>query len=530
MKNRLLLLLALTIVAATSCQKKFDDLETDPNRPVNVPASLALNGIEVSINQRPWGIEHRWNQYACCNYNYYGNQEYNWTGATLYYITLKNVIKMEEEAIRGGAKAVNPYAALGKFFRAYLFYEMTMRVGDLPMKEALKGTESLTPVYDTQKDIFIQIGKWLEEANTDLSQLISNADNSLLGDFYYNNDLRKWQKAVNTFRLRVLVALSKKEADTDLAIKTNFNNILANKTKYPIFNDMADNLQFVYINPFNKYPVNPDNYGFDATRYNMSSTHLGLLTALKDPRTFAVAEPAGSKLKAGLLPGDFNAYVGASPAEDLADMSSKAGLDNGAGFVPGVYSFYGRKRYYNTYTAENGILIGYPEMCFNIAEAINRGWISGDAEDWYKKGIQASIAFYGIKEGVNDFYYLKAGGKVTESGDYINYKVTFLFNDYYNQPAVKYAGNTAAALEQVLKQKYLAFFMHSGYEAYYNYRRTAVPSFAKGGPGTGNSGLIPKRFQYPGTERTTNGQNLNQALQRQYSGNDDINADMWVIK
>lgn len=530
MKNKLLLLMAITIVLGTSCQKKFTDLETDPNRPVNVPASLALNGIEVSINQRPWGIEHRWNQYACCNYNYYGNQEYNWTGATLYYITLKNVIKMEEEAIRGGAKAVNPYAALGKFFRAYLFYEMTMRVGDLPMKEALKGTESLTPVYDTQKDIFIQIGKWLEEANTDLSQLISNADNSLLGDFYYNNDLRKWQKAVNTFRLRVLVALSKKEAEADLAIKTNFNNILANKTKYPIFNDMADNLQFVYINPFNKYPVNPDNYGFDATRYNMSSTHLGLLTTLKDPRTFAVAEPAGSKLKAGLLPGDFNAYVGASPAEDLADMSSKAGLDNGAGFVPGIYSFYGRKRYYNTYTAENGILIGYPEMCFNIAEAINRGWISGDAEDWYKKGIQSSLAFYGIKEGVNDFYYLKAGGKVTESGDYINYKVTFQFNDYYNQPSVKYAGNTAAGLEQVLKQKYLAFFMHSGYEAYYNYRRTAVPSFAKGGPGTGNSGLIPKRFQYPGTERTTNGQNLNQALQRQYNGNDDINADMWVIK
>ena len=103
MKKKLLFLLAITLVAATSCQKRFDELETDPNRPVTVPASLALNGIEVSINQRPWGIEHRWNQYACCNYNYYGNQEYNWTGATLYYLTLKNVIKMEEEAVRGGA-------------------------------------------------------------------------------------------------------------------------------------------------------------------------------------------------------------------------------------------------------------------------------------------------------------------------------------------------------------------------------------------------------------------------------------------
>ncbi len=295
-------------------------------------------------------------------------------------------------------------------------------------------------------------------------------------------------------------------------------------------NDMTDNLQFVYINPSNKYPINPDNFGFDATRYNMSSTYLGLLTNIKDPRTFVVADPAGSKLKAGLLPSDHAAFVGANPAEDLADMSTKAGIDNGSGFVPGAYSFYGRKRYYSTYTAEPGILIGYPEMCFNIAEAINRGWITGDAEEWYKKGIQSSIGFYGIKEGVNTFFYLKAGGKVAEGGDYIPFTVNFIFNDYYNQAMVKYAGNNAGGLEQIIKQKYLAFFQHSGYEAYYNYRRTGLPVFAMGGPGTGNSGKIPRRFQYPGTERTTNATNLTEALQRQYSGNDDINLDMWIVK
>jgi hypothetical protein len=294
--------------------------------------------------------------------------------------------------------------------------------------------------------------------------------------------------------------------------------------------DMADNLRFEFVNPFNKYPTNPDNFGFDATRYNTSSTYLGLLTSLKDPRTFVTADPAGSKLKAGLLPSDHNAYVGANPAEDLADMSSKAGIDNGAGFTPGVYSFYGRKRYYSTYNAEATILVGYPEMCFNIAEAINRGWIAGNAEEWYKQGVQASIGFYGIKEGINTFYYLKAGGKVVELADYIPYNVNFVFNDYYNQAAVKYAGGNAAGLEQILKQKYLAFFQNSGFQAYYNYRRTGIPDFAKGGPGTGNSGLIPKRFQYPGTERTTNGANLQEALERQYGGKDDINAAMWVIQ
>jgi Starch-binding associating with outer membrane len=528
---KLKLITAITaIILLAACNRKFDELAVNPNSPESVPASLALNGIEVSINQRPWGLEQRWNQYACCNYNYYGNQEYNWSGASLYYTTLKNVVKMEEEAIKAGGKPINPYSALGKFFRAYLFYEMTMRVGDLPLKDALKGIEVLAPKYDTQKDIFIQILKWLEEANTNMAGLIAEGDNTLSGDFYFNNNLKAWQKVVNALRLRVLISLSKKETDAALNIKQDFSNILNNKSNHPLLDNMSDNLQFVYVNPFNKYPTNPDNYGFDATRYNMSSTYLGLLTGIRDPRTFAVAEPAGSKMKTGLLPSDYAAYTGASPAEDLADMSTKAGIDNGSNYAPGSYSFYGRKRYYSTYTAEPGILIGFPEMCFNIAEAINRGWVAGNAEEWYTKGIQASIGFYGIKEGANTFYYLKAGGKVIESGDYIPYTVNFVFNDYYNQVAVKYAGNTSAGLMQILTQKYLAFFQNSGYEGYYNYRRTGIPTFAKNGPGTGNSGLIPQRFQYPSTERTTNGTNLSEALQRQFSGQDDINAAMWLIK
>ena len=251
----ILLSTALLILAA--CDKKFDELAANPNSPESVPASLALNGVEVSINQRPWGLEHRWNQFACCNYNYYGNQEYAWGGATLYYTTLKNVQKMEEEAFKSSSKEVNPYSALGKFFRAYLFYEMTMVVGDLPMTEALNGTENLQPKYDLQKDIFVQILKWLEEANTEMAGLINAGDHSLLGDFYFNNDLKKWQKTVNTFRLRVLITLSKKETDPTLNIKQDFNKILGNKSAYPLMNDMADNLQFVYVNPFNKYPIIP---------------------------------------------------------------------------------------------------------------------------------------------------------------------------------------------------------------------------------------------------------------------------------
>jgi len=521
---------AASVVFLNGCQEKFDEYFSDPNRPTSVPASLVLNGVLNDVFHRPWDLTQRWSQFTCCNYNYYGNQEYNWGGATLHYTTLKNVIKMEQEAKAAGAADLNPYSALGKFFRAYFFYQMTMRVGDLPMTEALQALDNPTPRYDSQKDVFKQILTWLTEANADITQLINNADVSLLGDFYFSNDLRKWQKVINTFKLRVLIALSKKENDADLAVKTKFAEVFNNKLAFPVMEGMQDNLQFVYNPTFNKYPINPDNYGFDATRYNFASTYLNKLSELNDPRVFIVAEPAGKKLKDGLQPTNPAAFVGASSAMDLTDMSTKAGTDNGAGFLPGEFSFFNRKRYYSNYTAENTIIIGYPELCFNIAEGINRGWITGNAEEWYQRGIQASHSFYGLKAGNNDVYFIKAGGSPTNAADYTKYTINYDWAAYYSQPAVQYAGNNAAGLNQILTQKYLAFFANSGWEPYYNYRRTGVPAFAAGGPGTGNSGLIPKRYQYPVSERNTNNANWTSAVQSQYSGNDNINAEMWVIK
>jgi hypothetical protein len=185
-----------------------------------------------------------------------------------------------------------------------------------------------------------------------------------------------------------------------------------------------------------------------------------------------------------------------------------------------------RSRYYSSYSAEPGIIIGYAEQCFNIAEAIHRGWITGNAEDWYKAGIKTSLAFYGIP--------VDAAGSITKvypyNGDNAkNYTIPFNFEgSYYPQEAVKYAGG-AAGLRQILLQKYLAFFQNSGWEAYFNHRRTGVPEFLTG-TGTGNGGRIPKRFQYPASEQTNNRENWKEAIDRQFGGTDDINAEMWLIK
>jgi hypothetical protein len=522
MKKFMIALFAL-VFTVQSCKK--EGLDKDPNRATQVTPDLVLNGICNSLYQAPWGTTARFCQYHCCNYNYYGTQEYNWGGASLYYIALKNVVKMEEEAIRVGNPAVNPYSALGKFFKAYFFYQMTMLVGDVPMKQALN-PDNTQPEYDTQKDVFKQILTWLEEANNEMASLAAAGKTSFSGDIYFNNNLSAWRKANNAFMLRVLITLSKKEADADLNIKQRFSNVLADPAKYPLMSGNGDNLQYTYNSNFNKYPTNPDNFGFDATRYNMSATWLNTAADLKDPRVFFAGEPAGKKIKDGAAPTDYSAFNGAPSSMDLADMSTRAAVDNGAGILPGEFSFYNRKRYYSSYVAEPCIQIGYSEMCFNIAEAVQRGWAAGSAEDWYKNGIQASHAFFGIKNGPVDVYFFKAGGKVTNATDYDKYTINFDWNAYYNQPSVKYNNS----LDQILVQKYLAFFQNSGWEGYFNFRRTGKPVFSDNGPGTANSGKIPNRFQYPVSERTNNSKNLAVALARQFGGADEINAEMWILK
>jgi hypothetical protein len=159
------------------------------------------------------------------------------------------------------------------------------------------------------------------------------------------------------------------------------------------------------------------------------------------------------------------------------------------------------------------VAIGYPEQEFNLAEAAYRGWITADPESFYKNGIQASLAFYEPYEALPDPTYQTA-----------NY-----FPTYYANAAVKY--NPATALQQIIYQKYIAFFYNSFEEPYFNMRRTGLPVVSLSGGGMQNGGKLPLRFLYPISETQTNSANLNDAIQRQFgSAGDDINAKMWLLQ
>jgi hypothetical protein len=543
-KIKYLLFILTGTLLVISCKKQIVEKQTDPNNPTSLPPYLILGTVLTDMSGtgsagslggiNSWDLVQGWNQYHCQNYDYYGNNIYAWTASDASfdpYLVIKNVVQMENEAILRGAPNVNPYEAVGRFIRAYYYYNITSLFGDVPLTDALQAPQISTPSYTPQVQVFQYVLNELDSANNDLTSLIASNDNSLSvsQDLYYHGNLTAWQKLVNSFKLRVLISLSNKASDATLNLPAQFTSIINNPAKYPIFAGPGDDFSFVYnpggLNTFSTYPFNPINFGSIAARFNMASTYVNALTGINDPRVFITCEPAPALQGSDPNPCQFQFFAGASTGEPVQTMYSNANA--------GLYSFINRYRYYSDFTGEPDVLVGYKEMCFNIAEAITRGWVTGktniDAESWYKAGITSSMAFYGIDITKSNFttHFLPPGNNsVTQV---VAFPFTFNFATYYAQASVQLSATTATAINQIVLQKYIACFQNSGYEGYYNSRRTGVPAF-QGGAGVGNNGDVPKRWAYPVSEQVQNKANWTAALSAQQFSADDLNQTMWLIK
>ncbi len=133
---------------------------------------------------------------------------------------------------------------------------------------------------------------------------------------------------------------------------------------------------------------------------------------------------------------------------------------------------------------------------------MQRGWITGSAAGYYAEGIRASMQFYNIDQAAISQYLEQSGLQLT----------------------------AANALQQILTQKYIASFMNSGWQSFYEQRRTGFPVFDVSGAGVLNNKIIPKRWMYPETELRLNQQHVSEAISRQFPEGDNINAAMWLIK
>ena len=494
--NKKLMAWMAGVMLFAACQP-LSDYEMNPNAPSEgqVPPTLILtNIIDTLSSYRPMvGTHNGWEQYIAAISSQQGDFSFQGylgeEGSFGWYSKLRDVASMEFEGNRINAPA---YRGIANFFRAYGLVEMSMQMGDIPMSEALQGKENnkFAPKYDTQKEVFINCLSLLDEANTILAEAAAQKVSVGNGDILYGGNVASWQKAVNALRIRILINLSKKVDDADLKVKEQFAMIVNNPGKYPLFASNDDNATFRW------YDIDGNRYLLfyqlaNSDYYRIGNTYYNLIKKYNDPRMAVIAER--TKVAAT-----------ANPDNQEFDVTEYGGVDCNDSYE-NIYarrdesSIYSRARYC-TPTGEPMIILGYPELCFNIAEAINRGWIAGKADDYYKAGIRASMQNYKMSDAV--------------------------INEYLNNPAVAYGGQ----LEQILNQKYIAFFNNSGWEAFYNIRRTGVPALHIGANMNNPSGKIPVRWRYPQREYQTNELNVKEAIRRQFNGADGVDDLIWILK
>lgn len=497
----------LFMVLMLSGCSKFDDLNTNPDTTTEVSSSMLGTNVILSIlrfNGRD--AQAFLSDNALVKYVGYANEtqmasQYNRIGNGSFgpMTILTNIDKMVEYS-QGGIME-NSYRGLGKFARAYMFYHLTMQMGDIPYSEANKGLEgNYKPSYDTQEEIFLGILEDLKEAD----QFFANGTNFAGDPTPYNGDPAKWRKATNAFALKVLMSLSKKEDVASLNIQSRFAEIVN------AGNLLEANTGFLGLkySSINMHPLAGTNNLF-TSRTILSSLVVDNLKNLDDRRLFYYADPAGAKIGEGLNEADTAAYVGVDVSMDYNEMN--------VGHSANRYSLI-NSRYLKEVDSDPRILVSYAEQQLILAEAVIRGWIStGSVQEYYESGVKSALAHL---KATNASY--AHGMPITD--EYIN-------NYFTGEAALKESAEEQ--LQQIWMQRYLLNFLQDPMTTYFEYRRTGFPEFPIN-PATSlnenNKNAVPMRWLYPSTETNYNRENLIEALNRQFDGYDEINKIMWVLK
>lgn len=494
----------LLMGATVSCTGNFEDLNTNPDDTNSAPPSMfatqVILGMTKFSGRDAMAYMEGQMDVKLIGSRYNTASQYNevrrgWMGFTAL-PTIDNMLKYAESSNNA---QIESYRALAKYARASMFWASTTIFGDIPYSEAGQAlTGNITPKYDTQKNVALGILKELEEAEALFAKGINfDGDPTPLG-----GNAEKWRKVVNATRLNVLMCLSKKESDTDLNIKKRFQDIVSAGNLL----DEATYLGLVY-NATQMHPL----YGAENLYYTymvQSALVVDYLKQTGDYRLFYFADPAPARIAEGLGEGDMEAYVGCDVSMDNAQLMKE--IDEKK------YSPI-NLRYYKEKDSEPRRVYSYAMQELTIAEAIVRGWMSGDAKVRYENAVKAALKSY-----MNTAASYAHGKPITQA--YID--------GYFSNPAAAFAATSSEQLKQIIIQKYLLGYMQPQ-NSTLEYRRTKLPDFpinpdTNRNPGRG--GGFPMRNQYPDSEYTYNLTNLTEALNRQWNGDDDQNNLMWILQ
>ena len=473
------------IIALTSCDD-FEELNINPNEPTKVSSGvLFTSAIRTSVqttSNEAFLLSNNIAQLTAktlrAEVDFYGWNAFPtvWEGLYESLTDLSSLISIARE--ENNDKMVG--AAM--VFESWIFSELTNAYGDIPYSDAIKGEESVfTPKYDTQASIYQDL---LDKLDLAISML--KGSGTISGDILYNGDASKWIKFANGLKLRLLMYASNK-----IDVSTSFKLVVDQGV---LFESNEDQAVLNFLNSFpNQFPTIPLKQGdFDAVAISKSA--LDLMELYHDPRLSRYARPDNLNFGAPEFTGVANGVGG--------QTGSRLGLS--------YFDYPGHVTASEIgINYADGIIMSYAEVEFLIAEAIAKGWLSGDLESHYKKGIQASHEYYQV--------------------NYTPFGWTD-FENFYQNSGVGYTSTI-----DIWKQKWLSLYF-SALDPYYEVRRwyveaggwDALPFLNPPIGNNSNNYKLPMRFLYPGQEQSLNAENYNEANSR-YSTSKLINGKMWIV-
>lgn len=462
MKHFLYITSLLLLLGMSGCTEDFEEINTNPNDPVTVQPSLLLRqviydyGEQMSYEGFVAGdllSQHRtalgfnlFDRHALKSPQLGGNP---WP---IFYTNLRDneiIINQSREST-----LFDVYEGPALILKAYMTAGLTDLFGDVPYSEAFNGAQgTVTPTYDNQEDIYMADGGILDNLNTAIAIIEAyENDNILEGDILYGGDLQGWIRFANSLKIKQLLRISDRvDVSNELQDLFDEGNYITSNDQNAIFN-------FSNTVP-NSFRLAQLRAG-DFNNFVLSKTMEDVLVNLEDTRLNTFFRPASST-------GIFNGLVN--------------GIDASAGApVLGNLSLGGTAFREDTSVLDANFMTAW-ETSLALAEAAQRGLISGDAQALYENGV--TLAF--------------------------EYWQTPLPTDYLTGNAA-FNNADSSPLEQIITQKWIANIIN-GYEGWVEYRRTGFPAFMDVQASL-NDGLIPVRMPYPSEEEALNAENYQAAF------------------
>lgn len=460
-----------TMIVIASCSD-YLDVNTTPNDPLadQVTPDLILPAAQVGLHSTQ---AVRMNQLGnVFMYNWGANvnaftggfaQEYSLTITNTFYDDLWENLFIDlgkiQAIIDSDFENYENHKAIAKIMKAYYYQFLIDLYGDLPYSEAFQRQENLTPAYDDAYTVYKDLIAELDSAQVLISNVTS--ETKLVGaeDVIFNGNMAKWSKFGNTVKLKMLTRLSS-DPEFSSYVSQQFQSLQGVEF---ISEDVTINPGYSNDKPNPFYST----YGFDVNG-NATGSHRfvragdyavrymnGTITGVIDPRLESYYVPLGTGVVGVLQGADDD-----SAPDDISELGTA----------------------YLISPDQDGIVMLAAESYFLQAEAVFKGYLSGNAQALFEQGITASFEYHGLASDAPTYIAQSSG--VDEIG----------WNGSSNK------------IEAIMTQKWLATNSINAIEAYIDMTRTGFPEIPLAL--TAQKNKKPNRLLYPDSEQFGNAENV----------------------